>query len=121
LGAIGEGNAAFFRGGHIRLKVNIWATHGPNTTKVHGRLMLTVLASMAEFETAAYRIRTSEGRARQAYGQSLGRKLTRSTVRVEPAPQALSPGSPPEPPRGDEKRSKRAGDLGPLHLRNLPR
>jgi DNA invertase Pin-like site-specific DNA recombinase len=63
LGAIGEGNAAFFRGGHIRLKVNIWATHGRNTTKVPGRLMLTVLASMAEFERRLIGIRTSEGRA----------------------------------------------------------
>jgi DNA invertase Pin-like site-specific DNA recombinase len=41
----------------------------------HGRLMLTVLGGLAEFERELIRIRTGEGRARaKANGQSLGRK-----------------------------------------------
>src|SRR3984893_16237905 len=46
-----------------------------DTTTAHGRLMLTVLAGLAEFERELIRIRTSEGRARtKANGQSLGRR-----------------------------------------------
>jgi DNA invertase Pin-like site-specific DNA recombinase len=48
-------------------------------TTAHGRLMLTVLGGLAEFERDLIRARTSEGRARaKARGQSLGRphKLT---------------------------------------------
>ena len=50
-----------------------------DTTTPHGRLMLTVLGGLAEFEREMIRARTSEGRARaKARGQSLGRphKLT---------------------------------------------
>jgi DNA invertase Pin-like site-specific DNA recombinase len=50
-----------------------------DTTTAHGRLMLTVLGGLAEFERELIRARTSEGRARaKARGQSLGRphKLT---------------------------------------------
>ena len=47
-----------------------------DTTAAHGRLMLTVLGGLAEFERELIRIRTGEGRARaKANGQSLGRKL----------------------------------------------
>jgi len=46
-----------------------------DTTTAHGRLMLTVLGGLAEFERELIRIRTGEGRARaKANGQSLGRK-----------------------------------------------
>jgi DNA invertase Pin-like site-specific DNA recombinase len=46
-----------------------------DTTTSHGRLMLTVLRGLAEFERDLIRARTSEGRARaKANGQSLGRK-----------------------------------------------
>jgi DNA invertase Pin-like site-specific DNA recombinase len=48
-------------------------------TTAHGRLMLTVLGGLAEFERELIRARTGEGRARaKANGQSLGRpfKLT---------------------------------------------
>ena len=45
-----------------------------DTTTSHGRLMLTVLGGLAEFERELIRARTSEGRARaKARGQSLGR------------------------------------------------
>src|SRR5271167_3130138 len=50
-----------------------------DTTNAHGRLMLTVLGGLAEFERELIRARTSEGRARaKAIGKSLGRpfKLT---------------------------------------------
>ena len=50
-----------------------------DTTTPHGRLMLTVLGGLAEFERELIRTRTGEGRARaKARGQSLGcpHKLT---------------------------------------------
>ena len=46
-----------------------------DTTTAHGRLMLTVLGGLAEFERELIRARTSEGRARaEARGVKLGRK-----------------------------------------------
>ena len=50
-----------------------------DTTTAHGRLMLTVLGGLAEFERELIRARTGEGRARAvARGQKMGRppKLT---------------------------------------------
>src|SRR5207247_7234382 len=50
-----------------------------DTTSSHGRLMLTVLGGLAEFERDLIRARTGEGRARAvARGQRMGRafKLT---------------------------------------------
>jgi DNA invertase Pin-like site-specific DNA recombinase len=50
-----------------------------DTTTAHGRLMLTVLGGLAEFERDLIRARTGEGRARAvARGQRMGRppKLT---------------------------------------------
>jgi DNA invertase Pin-like site-specific DNA recombinase len=50
-----------------------------DTTTAHGRLMLTVLGGLAEFERELIRKRTGEGRARAvARGQKMGRppKLT---------------------------------------------
>ncbi len=45
-----------------------------DTTRPHGRLMLTVLGGLAEFERELIRARTSEGRPRaKANGKSLGR------------------------------------------------
>src|SRR6478736_3124103 len=46
-----------------------------DTTTAHGRLMLTVLGGLAEFERELIRVRTGEGRARAvARGVKLGRK-----------------------------------------------
>lgn len=59
----------------FRSLCDTWA----DTTTPHGRLMLTVLGGLAEFERELIRARTGEGRARaKARGQSLGRpfKLT---------------------------------------------
>ena len=62
-------------GAGFRSLGDVWA----DTTTAHGRLMLTVLGGLAEFERELIRTRTGEGRARaKARGQSLGRpfKLT---------------------------------------------
>ena len=65
LAAITEKKAGF------RSLGDAWA----DTTTAHGRLMLTVLGGLAEFERELIRIRTGEGRARaKANGKSLGRK-----------------------------------------------
>jgi DNA invertase Pin-like site-specific DNA recombinase len=63
------------KGAGFRSLADVWA----DTTTAHGRLMLTVLGGLAEFERELIRSRTSEGRARaKAQGKSLGRpfKLT---------------------------------------------
>ena len=55
----------------FRSLADIWA----DTTTPHGRLMLTVLGGLAEFEKDLIRAHTSEGRARaKARGVKLGRK-----------------------------------------------
>lgn len=59
------------RGAGFRSLGDAWA----DTTTPHGRLMLTVLGGLAEFERELIRARTSEGRARaKARGVSMGRK-----------------------------------------------
>ena len=63
------------RGATFKSLADTWA----DTTTAHGRLMLTILGGLAEFERELIRARTGEGRARaKARGQSLGRpfKLT---------------------------------------------
>ena len=65
LAAITERKAGF------RSLGDAWA----DTTTAHGRLMLTVLGGLAEFERELIRARTGEGRARAvARGVRLGRK-----------------------------------------------
>jgi DNA invertase Pin-like site-specific DNA recombinase len=65
LAAITERKAGF------RALGDTWA----DTTTAHGRLMLTVLGGLAEFERELIRARTSEGRTRaKARGVRLGRK-----------------------------------------------
>jgi DNA invertase Pin-like site-specific DNA recombinase len=47
-----------------------------DTTTSHGRLMLTVLGGLAEFERDLIRARTGEGRARAVErGQKMGRQF----------------------------------------------
>jgi DNA invertase Pin-like site-specific DNA recombinase len=67
-----------------------------DTTTSHGRLMLTVLGGLAEFERDLIRARTGEGRPRAvARGQRMGRppKLThiRSARRLSGATKATNP------------------------------
>jgi len=65
LAAIGDQKAGF------RSLNDLWA----DTTTPHGRLMLTVLGGLAEFERELIRARTGEGRERaKARGVRLGRK-----------------------------------------------
>jgi DNA invertase Pin-like site-specific DNA recombinase len=59
-------------GAGFRSLADTWA----DTTTPHGRLMLTVLGGLAEFERELIRARTDEGRKRaQARGVKFGRKL----------------------------------------------
>jgi len=59
------------KGAGFRSLRDSWA----DTTTPHGRLMLTVLAGLAEFERELIRTRTSEGRDRaKARGVRMGRK-----------------------------------------------
>jgi len=63
------------KGARFRSLSDTWA----DTTTPHGKLMLTVLGGLAEFERELIRARTSEGRERaKARGQHMGRpsKLT---------------------------------------------
>jgi DNA invertase Pin-like site-specific DNA recombinase len=65
LAAIAEKNAGF------RSVGNVWA----DTTTPQGRLMLTVLGGLVEFEEESIRARTGEGRERaKARGVKMGRK-----------------------------------------------
>ena len=65
LAEVTERHAAF------RSLSDAWA----DTTTPHGRLMLTVLGGLAEFECELIKTRTGEGRARaQARGVKFGRK-----------------------------------------------
>jgi DNA invertase Pin-like site-specific DNA recombinase len=65
LGTIAEKGAGF------KSLRDIWA----DTTTAHGRLMLTALGGLAEFERELIRTRTGEGRERaKARGVVLGRK-----------------------------------------------
>ncbi len=66
LGVVADKGAAF------RSLGDGWA----DTTTAHGRLMLTVLAGLAEFERELIRSRTGEGRARaKSRGVKLGRRF----------------------------------------------
>lgn len=59
------------RGAGFRSLRDTWA----DTTTPHGRLMVTILAGLAEFERELIRSRTSEGRERAKFrGVRLGRK-----------------------------------------------
>ena len=61
------------KGARFRSLADTWA----DTTTAHGRLILTVLGGLAEFERDLIRARTGEGRARaKAQGVKLGRKPT---------------------------------------------
>jgi DNA invertase Pin-like site-specific DNA recombinase len=73
LAAITEKRAGF------RSLGDAWA----DTTTAHGRLMLTVLGGLAEFERELIRIRTGEGRARQGE-----RTKSRPKAQAHPAPAA---------------------------------
>jgi DNA invertase Pin-like site-specific DNA recombinase len=61
----------------------------------HGRLMLTVLGGLAEFERELIRARTDEGRKRaQARGVRFGRKLKLAAHQRQEALQRRASGEP---------------------------
>jgi DNA invertase Pin-like site-specific DNA recombinase len=73
LDAVGKAGAGF------RSLADTWA----DTTTPHGRLMLTVLGGLAEFERELIKARTAEGRKRaQARGIRFGRKLKLSRHQI---------------------------------------
>lgn len=60
-------------GAHFRSLADVWA----NTTTAEGKLMLTVIGGLAEFERELIRSRTTEGRKRAIErGVKMGRKPT---------------------------------------------
>ena len=90
LAAITDSKAGF------RSLGDAWA----DTTTSHGRLMLTVLGGLAEFERDLIRARTGEGRERaKARGVKMGRK-----PKLTPHQQA----------RGDQAARQRANQSGRL-------
>jgi DNA invertase Pin-like site-specific DNA recombinase len=76
LDAVGKAGAGF------RSLAHTWA----DTTTAHGRLMLTVLGGLAEFERELIKARTAEGRQRaKARGVRFGRKLKLSHHQIREA------------------------------------
>jgi DNA invertase Pin-like site-specific DNA recombinase len=85
LGAIAERKAGF------RSLSDTWA----DTTTSHGRLMLTVLGGLAEFERDLIRSRTGEGRARaKARGVKMGRKPKMTPHQMKEALRRRDAGEP---------------------------
>ena len=77
-------------GAGFRSLADAWA----DTTTPHGRLMLTVLGGLAEFERELIRARTGEGRARaKARGQHMGRPPTLTAHQRREAVSALAAGT----------------------------
>ena len=57
-----------------------------NSTHAHGRLMLTVLGGLAEFERELIKARTDEGRKRaMARGVRFGRRLKLTSHQIQEA------------------------------------
>lgn len=77
------------RGVGFKSLADAWA----DTTTAHGRLMLTVLAGIAEFERELINARTGEGRARaKARGVRFGRPPALDTHQQQEAIQRLANG-----------------------------
>jgi DNA invertase Pin-like site-specific DNA recombinase len=65
-----------------------------DTTTAHGRLMLTVLGGLAEFESELIRARTGEGRKRaKERGVHMGRRPKLTAHQRRDAPKALADGT----------------------------
>jgi DNA invertase Pin-like site-specific DNA recombinase len=83
LATVGERQAGF------RSLKDTWA----DTTTPHGRLMLTVLGGLAEFERELIRARTGDGRARaKARGVRFGRPPTLTAHQRREVLQRLAQG-----------------------------
>lgn len=78
------------RGAQFRSLADRWS----DTTTPHGRLMLTVLGGLAEFERELIRSRTGEGRARaKARGVHMGRPSKLTPHQKREAMKALADGT----------------------------
>jgi DNA invertase Pin-like site-specific DNA recombinase len=78
------------KGASFRSLNDTWA----DTTTAHGRLMLTVLGGLAEFERELIRARTGEGRERaKARGVHMGRPPKLTTHQKRDALKALADGT----------------------------
>jgi DNA invertase Pin-like site-specific DNA recombinase len=79
------------KGAAFRSLSDAWA----DTTTAHGRLMLTFLGGLAEFERELIRARTSEGRERaKSRGVKMGRKPTLTPHQQREAIQRREAGEP---------------------------
>jgi DNA invertase Pin-like site-specific DNA recombinase len=84
LDKVGKAGAGF------RSLADAWA----DTTTPHGKLMLTILAGLAEFERSLILTRTGEGRTRaKARGVRFGRKPKLNAFQVQEAKEMLGNGS----------------------------
>jgi DNA invertase Pin-like site-specific DNA recombinase len=85
LAQIGDRGAAF------KSLADSWA----DTTTAHGKLMITILGGLAEFERSLILARTSDGRTRaKARGVRFGRKPKLTKYQIEEALQRRSNGEP---------------------------
>jgi DNA invertase Pin-like site-specific DNA recombinase len=76
-------------GAGFRSLHDTWA----DTTTAHGRLMVTVLGGLAEFERELIRARTGEGRERaKANGVKMGRKPIMTPYQIKEARQRIAKG-----------------------------
>jgi DNA invertase Pin-like site-specific DNA recombinase len=76
-------------GAGFRSLADTWA----DTTTPHGKLLLTILAGLAEFERTLILARTGEGRARaKAQGVRFGRKPKLSAFQIQEAKRRLENG-----------------------------
>ena len=74
------------KGASFRSLSDTWA----DTTTAHGRLMLTILGGLAEFERELIKARTGEGRERaKARGAKMGRKPKLAPRQMQEARNAL--------------------------------
>ncbi len=70
------------KGATFRSLADTWA----DTTTPHGRLMVTILGGLAEFERSLIQERTAEGRSRaKARGQKMGRRFKLTSFQQQEA------------------------------------
>lgn len=104
LAAIGDKGASF------RSLADTWA----DTTTPHGRLMVTVLGGLAEFERTLIQERTAEGRARaRARGQRFGRRPSLTSFQQQEARERLAAGE-------SVRAVARSYDVSPSTISRLP-
>ena len=76
------------KGAGFKSLTDAWA----DTTTPHGRLMLTVLGGLAEFERELIRARTDERKRAQARGVRFGRRLKLTALQIAEALQRREAG-----------------------------